>query len=125
MRTHSRKMSLHEKLKAVTNYLWTQLSIEAFLRLESLYKLFYFLSQSLALLSHIKENHCIKLLSYGSLITYPSLRAEIPEFKKESMGGFPPTFPRPASMQSLNLQVDGHVSPLVTAEGDGLTKLAS
>jgi hypothetical protein len=55
---------------------------------------------------------------------YPVLRVEIPEIKIESMGGFPPRVLRPVGMEPLDLEVDGDLSALLTAKGDGLAKLA-
>jgi hypothetical protein len=60
---------------------------------------------------------------YWVAITYPCLRVEIPEFKKERMRGVPPAFVGPASMQTPNLQIESHFSACKTPKGDGLTKL--
>ena|GEM_PF-6377489 len=40
------------------------------------------------------------------------------------MGGLPPRLLPPVGMKPLDLEIDGHLRPLATAKGDGLTKLA-
>jgi hypothetical protein len=52
-------------------------------------------------------------------VLYPWLRVEIPKIKIERVGGFPPRLIRPVGMESLDLEIDGHFSPLATAKGDG------
>ena len=66
---------------------------------------------------HFVKCHEIRVL-------YPSLRVEIPEIKIESVRGFPPRLIRPMGMEPLDLEIDGDLSPLATAKGDGLAKLA-
>ena len=58
-------------------------------------------------------------------VLYPSLRVEIPEIKIERVRGFPPWLIRPMGVEPLDLERDGDLSPLATAKGDGLAKLAS
>src|SRR5712692_258875 len=57
-------------------------------------------------------------------VLYPWLRVEIPESKIEIVGGLPPRLLPPVGMKPLDLEIDGHLRPLATAKGDGLTKLA-
>ena len=57
-------------------------------------------------------------------VLYRSLRVEIPEIKIERVRGFPPRLIRPMGVEPLDLQIDGDLSPLATAKGDGLAKLA-
>ena len=59
------------------------------------------------------------------MVLYPSLRVSLPEGKEEIVGNLPPGSIRPSCMEALNLQIDGHLSPDLTAEGDCLTKFAS
>ena len=57
-------------------------------------------------------------------VLYPLLRVEIPEIKIESVRGFPPRLIRPMGVEPLDLEIDGDLSPLTAAKGDGLAKLA-
>jgi hypothetical protein len=57
-------------------------------------------------------------------VLYPWLRVEIPELKGERVGDVPPSLLRPLGMKTLDLEVDGDLSALLTAKGDGLAKLA-
>src|SRR5450755_2704027 len=56
-------------------------------------------------------------------VLYPSLRVEMPEIKIERVGGFPLRLIHPVGVESLDLEIDGHLSPFATAKGDGLAKL--
>src|SRR5258708_18148040 len=57
-------------------------------------------------------------------VLYPLLRVEIPKIKIERLGGFPPRLIRPMGMEPLDLEIDGHLSPFVTAKGHCLAKFA-
>src|SRR5260370_15075348 len=67
--------------------------------------------------------HCVNV--HDKQVLYPSLRVSLPEGKEEIVGNLPPGSIRPSCMEALNLQIDGHLSPDLTAEGDCLTKFAS
>src|SRR5438105_2545853 len=58
-------------------------------------------------------------------VLYPSLRVSLPEGKEQIVGNLPPGSTRPSSMQALHLQIDGHLSPNLTAEGDRLPEFAA
>jgi hypothetical protein len=49
-------------------------------------------------------------------VLYPSLRVSLPEGKKEIVGNLPPGSIGPSSMEALNLQIDGYLSPDLAAE---------
>ena len=65
---------------------------------------------------------CVKLSLFPVL--YPLLRVEIPKSKIERLGAFTPRRIRPMGMEPLDLEIDGHLSPLVTAKGHCLAKCA-
>lgn len=58
-------------------------------------------------------------------VLYPSRRVNLPEGKEEIVGHLPPGSIGPSCMETLHLQIDGHLSPDLTAKGDGLTEFAS
>ena len=58
------------------------------------------------------------------MVVYPWLRVEIPEIKIGCVGDFPTGPIHPMTVEPLNLEIDGHLSPLATAKGHGLAKLA-
>jgi len=56
---------------------------------------------------------------------YPSLRVEITEGKRQSMGNVPPVGFGPASMKPLNVQIQSGTGTNNTAKGDRLTKCSA
>ena len=58
------------------------------------------------------------------VVAYPWLRVEVEEVEIEGERGLPPSLLRPASIESLDLEIDGHLSPFETAKATDLTKLA-
>jgi hypothetical protein len=58
------------------------------------------------------------------MVLYLLLRVEIAKIKIERLRGFPPRLIRPMGMEPLDLEIDGHLSPLTAAKGDGLAKFA-
>ena len=57
-------------------------------------------------------------------VAYPSLRVESEEIEVEELRGLPPGLLRPASIEPLDLQKDGDLSPRWTAKAADLAKLA-
>jgi hypothetical protein len=57
-------------------------------------------------------------------VAYPLLRVETEEVEVEGERGLPPSLLRPASIESLDLQINRHLSPLWTTKAADLAKLA-
>src|SRR6266446_5518170 len=57
-------------------------------------------------------------------VAYPLLRVEIEKVEVERVGGLPPRFLRPTSIEPTDLYIDRHISSLWTAKAAGLAKLA-
>src|SRR5947208_9183831 len=58
------------------------------------------------------------------MVAYPLLRVESKEVEVESLRGLPPGLLRPASIEPLDLDIDGDLSALWTAKAADLAQLA-
>src|SRR5581483_10497796 len=70
------------------------------------------------------EESLVGTITCNQQVAYPCLRVESEELEVEELRDFPPGLLRPASIEPLDLQQDGHLSPLWTAKAAHLAKLA-